>query len=363
LAEGVFASAGTCHAQWERAAESRDDKLVDFWQRARDRAWAVGCQTFTEVQSRQSVSCAEAQSIVRGVRMGLCAQEILFKSHDYPLSSAEGNLRVLLADTLVTCGRHDMNLSWHQELLNRAAKHALGLISSLHPCVTQYLPQSLPVVTVSEHACAVLSWVSQKLCTLHVLTRTLATDPDVFAACSDSPSSWWRCVPHITSVLTDLEKGINGYDQRLIAQQMFVADLAEKVLLAEYQHRPAHAFWLRLLAEILESFLPEGLRYKGPGEQLLAAAALLRLGLADALEQEVKKLYPEVAQWLEGSWPQERRGFPLVFVSCALQAEAIASIVTSYHEFQRWKQQAAATADPVARCHLEGGAGLYLQLQ
>jgi hypothetical protein len=68
LAEGVLASAVTCHTQWERAVQRRDDdKLADFWLRARERAWAVGCEIFDTLQNGGWVLLAKAQRIVSGV--------------------------------------------------------------------------------------------------------------------------------------------------------------------------------------------------------------------------------------------------------------------------------------------------------
>jgi hypothetical protein len=127
LAEGIFASAVTCNAQWERAVESRDDKLADFWQRARERAWEVGCAVDGGNYSRTG----PIPKVVQAVHLAQCAQTLQQQQPASPLHQAEVNIsfqacELLLTDSADTAYRSKYNLLDRLSFATASVHHLLS---------------------------------------------------------------------------------------------------------------------------------------------------------------------------------------------------------------------------------------------
>jgi hypothetical protein len=109
--------------------------------------------------------------------------------------------------------------------------------------------------------------------------------------------------------------------------------------------------------------MPDDALLKSLAEPTRSETINLRLCLARALEEEVKRGDAEAALWLQETWQPERRGFPQATATCsAHQTEAITCIVASIREAQRWKHQARDCADSAMRSYLESGAEVFVTL-
>jgi hypothetical protein len=361
LAEGIFASVVTCHTQWERAVQRRDDKLADFWQRARERAWEVGCKTFQDLQwdIRNPTVNYEILRVVNAVRQVTCAQELLSTANAYPLAAAEADLRLLLADMLVAYGPDSKNTPSHRQLIRHTTKLALATIAAFYPSTDLGLLDVLPAATATEEVHVSLRWCARVLCDLHHLSRSDAS-PHVAQA-------WHGVNNQIRTILTELQaESGEPCDSTVLTQRKFVAELMMKQLECRCRNEAAAALGLEWLASAYASVLPEGKFLDALTKATRPRIVKFRLQLARALELEVAAASVEIAQWLKSQWPLERRGFPAFTNRGAKSpdfAPAITSTMDAYRSAVQWKQQSQAEGVTAAlKLHLEDGSARWAAL-
>jgi hypothetical protein len=344
LAEGVFASAVTCHTQWERAVQRRDDKLADFWQRARERAWEVGCEALEGIQADARLDSTGAQGIVDAVDHASGAQELLAQHAPDPISLVEVDLRLLLADMLVTYHGLQKNTPAHRIYLRNAIELALEVTLTLHQPAAPAWPGGSPVVPVSKHVHNVLQCATRTLRTLYHLSTTLSSGPGASKASNDHNAPWLRVTSQITFLMSELRSNDGNGDAVAELQRMYLTDLIVWRLEAHLMSRDVEALWFELLAST-ERSAPH--LCKTAGFQLepdSSAITALRQGLADAIESEITVASADAAQWLQTHWPQERRGRPALGPCTTSQTTAVNSVMDAYRAAVHWKQRALQEA-------------------
>jgi hypothetical protein len=345
LAEGVFTSAVTCHTQWERAVKRRDDRLADFWQRARERAWEVGCEALEGIQANARLDSTGAQGIVDAVDHASCAQELLAQHAPDPISLVEVDLRLLLADMLVTYrGLQKKNTPPHRMYIRNATELALEVQLTLHQPAAPNWPGGSPVVPVSKHVQDVLSWAARTLRSLYDLSKTVSLGPEASVVSDEANSPWQRATHQIRLLLTQLSSIDADGNAAVMFQRMFIADLIIKKLEAHLMSRGVDALWFEILAST-EGSAPHLCKISGfQLEPDSSAITALRQGLADAIELELSAASADAAQWLQTQWPRERRGHPVLLPCTAKQTKAICSIMEAVQTAVHWKQRALQEA-------------------
>jgi hypothetical protein len=169
LAKGVVASTVTCHTQWERAVQRRDDKLADFWQRARERAWEVACKAFVDVSPYpNAVSRRHADQVIPAVKAALRAQALLLQTPSSPLMQAEGGLGLHVAMQILF--RSDERLDYsYGESLPAVTDRVLRLVTVCNRLHDIAASNTRPAACGTEN---VVLWAAKILLELHELHRT-----------------------------------------------------------------------------------------------------------------------------------------------------------------------------------------------
>jgi hypothetical protein len=355
LAEGVFASAVTSHIQWERAVQRRDDKLADFWQRARERAWQVGCEAFTALQNDAAVG-GGFERISSGVALANRAQELFTRAGVHPLTTAEADLQLVLADVLVMYSSVTENSPLYRQQIRLAAKLALEVIALFCPVAQLEWPGNPPpTVTASEESRTALRWCARTLAALHNLSRVTH---------NDTSTAWQAAVDQITMMLTQLKRKREIEDDAVTSQRMFVVELKLMAIEQSTRNQFASARWLEILASTYTLVLPGGKLLDVLPKGVRDSIVRLRLQLARALEAEVAGASTEVAQWLTTQWPEEKRGFPGLNARASRALEAIVGMVETYRSAVQWHEQMAAVTDITSALHscLKGGSDRWTAL-
>jgi hypothetical protein len=156
--------------------------------------------------------------------------------------------------------------------------------------------------------------------------------------------------------------GAQGQGQKEIAQNMFVAELYMRALAARSELNSTEDLWCTLLGDSFASLLPDDDVRTGVSEAASATTVQVRRQLALALETEAARMSSTIAEWLQVSWPQERRGFPLPRSGRGKHTDAISSIVAAYRECHVWTERAGASVDSALRRQLQDGAQQYASL-
>jgi hypothetical protein len=332
LAEGIFASAVTCHTQWEHAVQRRDDKLADFWQRARERAWAVGCEAFEAGGFSASGSCA-AENVYCAVEAASRVQELRAQTAAQPLAGVEADLHLLLAEVFITASRAVYAPPPSNDL-EQSVKLALNATAML----------SLQLGgAVGEDAREVLDWITCSLGKLQQLSGGVSGEDSKFAV--------------VTSLIKEIIEHLQreeGFDSRELAQRMFLADLHILKLQAHCKGNAATAWWCGLLASTTAS--------ASESSSPLAAPGCVRWLLARALEEELAENDTATSAFLRTQWPHSRRGVAVVEECRAELAQVVADIVAAYRYALQWERRAAEEREPTLRDHLEEGSTRWAAL-
>jgi hypothetical protein len=334
LAEGIFTSVVTCHTQWERAVQRRDGKLADFWQRARERAWAVGCESQSHLVTTRAM---------RAVHLAECAQALLLQNASSPLHQAEADVSFLVCDLLMAAespGRKYCNKEDFIDMLY----HAMGCVYQLLCGLNSARARSCPLaflggetIVTPPYIDEVLLWAAMTVTTLYAHKRE-----------QDAPAAAERAAACLHALPALLYKPDRIGD---VTQLMFVADLS----IWSLQLHDAGDLLGSWALDTLANAYPEIV----PPNQFFATApprgvvGVFRLQLTAALEAALLDVCPHLQRELGERWPQHRRQWLggdsniVPAVQPGTQAsDAIDELVQTVLNGARWQETCIAESDP-----------------
>jgi hypothetical protein len=333
LAEGIFASAVTCHTLWERAVERRDDKLADFWQRARERAWEVGCAIF----SNAYYSSEGVPEVVGAVHLAQWAETVQLQRKASPLHQAETDVALLRCELLLASGRnyfYDNNRNFlgklyqTMEIVHRLLS-GYNLIQARGGGFDVVSAEALATPNVEE----TLLWAAQMVGYLHSLRGQQYFMPD-------SARSAFGCLSALPALLYKANRA------RDVSQLRFAADLS------------LWSLQLRGAGDHLGSWVLDALISTYPTQSFpdnaSDAVRAFRVQLSAALENALLDECPGKRLRVADQWPPQRRAWlsgATELVLPAAQAAAVSEIVQTALHGLHWQRISCKEKSPEMQNH------------
>jgi hypothetical protein len=322
LVESVFASAVTCHTQWERAVERKDDKLADFWQRARERAWEAGCEGCSNPSASRELQNS-AQEISRAVQLALCTQPVQHQQLTL-LMQAEIDLGILAAVNLISLRAEGIASFDYRPRLHVETERVLCMITAHNrrrKLPIGGVPLS-PAATLTEDT---LNWAAQILCVTNDLHRTNPMNRSVTAV-----------VNNVVEAVTDVPRMLDQPGmQPEMALKMFTTDLGLWALQCRHKQDLVGSWVWDTLAGA----------YKKSRSVRDSAQRPFLLYLSGALEEALLHASPELRQQMADVWPPQRRLWLAVAASDPTWAQHASKTVDMTLRTLHWLTQLHASVD------------------
>jgi hypothetical protein len=331
LAEGVFASAVTCHTQWERAVQRRDDKLVDFWQRARERAWAVGCEACEQLQLTGFTKMA-CHRIVKAVRLVQEVQHLAQKQPPAPLAELEVDLTILTADVYLA-----FDDDQEAQVPAKTIRKALARVRAINQQEQLALAEENDV-EVCDWTRESLTWAAQTLRAMFDLShRCMQGEETSWVAQTDQ---WYESVLHIINVLDSMG------EVESLSLGMFIVDLHVQYLQASFEDDNAVdtlvTYALMDINRRLHKAMFRNQTCSNLGDVLNAVTFVQ--------ERAFREAYPEDRLLrLEQQWPAQRRRWLPTEPPSPADAAIVEKIVAAKNRDLHWQLMAAKCADSALR--------------
>jgi hypothetical protein len=271
--------------------------------------------------------------------LALSAQDLTSQPDASPLARVEADLRLLLADLLVTYPDWTPSVLQRLNSVQENVEQALVTLTVLKPLPCAKISGE---VAVSSDAVDVLQWIAQTLWKLHEVTRTI----------TERNSAFTFAQLQIAKILKQLQGTEITDDAIPMLHQMFLTDLHVWSLNAHRTGNAGTSLWYVLIASAFA--LQHHINAPAHGDT--------RLALALALEAELADIDPEASDLLKRQWPLERRGLPAIIAPRLQTSAALSDVVATYRCALRWTRWAAEERDPALRKHLEQGSGRWVEL-
>jgi hypothetical protein len=346
-AEGNFASTVTCHTQWERAVQRRDDKLADFWQRARERAWEVGCEAFAQLANTGASSIIN-HHVGKAVCLVLDVQHLSQRQPPAPLAELELDLTLLTADVFLAYDDpKGKRLIPHLPGIHSTTRKVLSVVHTINQQGQLGLVGAADLI-VDVQTRENLTWAAQTLRALfdfgfHRLGNEETTAVDV---------GLWR---ESVSNAHDVVAPHNGRGDERMALSMFVTDLHVMFLQAGHAGDAAGARVVAELRHLNRSVMWEVFNFADFFE-----LGMFRNELAFVLEQALRDAYPEDRLLrLEQQWPAQRRCWLPTEPPSPVHAEIMDEMVAAKLRELHWQEMAALGAEPALRVRYQMTAASF----
>jgi hypothetical protein len=307
--------------------QRRDDKLADFWQRARDRAWAVGnCPKGSEFKA------------VRAVQQAECAQTLLQQRPSSLLHQAEADValqacELLLAESTVRSYRSKSDFLDRLYSATGSVHHLLSGYNLICARSCQFSFAGADTVVTPAGTDEVLLWAAKIVRTIHSLSKQRSQDNDG----EDGSSQAERIVFCLDALCWLLYKPGRLGD---VTQLMFVADIS---IWSLQLHDAGDLLGSWALDAVANAYPTSSLAGEPPSSALRA----FRVQLTATLETALLSACPALQQELSVRWPQQRRVWRSAVTEVVPSAsqEATDAILQTALQGLRWQQTRRGETD------------------